>query len=77
MDSELEARRPWVELGLRFFVVVCWFDLALGLVLLGYAALEEPGDFKIWRGGVLCAGMGLFCLWRLHGWRRRLGAQGS
>lgn len=46
-------------LGLRLFRVVALFDLALGLFVLGYAALAEP-SFRLLRGGLILVGVGLF-----------------
>ena len=62
--------RRRAKLGLRVFRAVAVFDLALGLILLGYAAIEEP-SLRLLRGGLLLAGVGLWGYLCTKSWQKK------
>lgn len=55
--------------ALTLLCAVSAFDLALGLILLGYAALEAP-TLDLLRGGLILAAAGLVGLVGSRSWRR-------
>jgi hypothetical protein len=64
----LPSRRTLAR-GLAAFRVVAWFDLAFGLLILGYAVSAEP-TLKLFRGAALLVGLGVLGLLQSRKWRR-------
>ena len=72
MDSPLRSVLPRVLVlrALGWIRLVAWFDLALGLLILGYAAFNGL-PLNLVRGGLVLAGIGVFGLFFFSS-RRRL-----
>lgn len=58
--------------GLVVLVRYCaWFLVGLGLITLGYT-LFAGSTLRLFRGGALDLGLGLFGLYKTRSWRRKL-----